>query len=99
MNKLDDKAIVDRRLLETIRAILRNIDQCPTTLAMVNEALATDLTGWAAVVVEPTMEQAHAGRNARLSTYVHPMMDASVSDKISYAAMLKASPPLPGGGE
>lgn len=88
MNKLDDKAIVDRRLLETIRAILRNIDQCPTTLAMVNEALATDLTGWAAVRVDASDEE-----RMLPAPWRYPLLLRG------WHYMLAASPPLPGGGK
>lgn len=109
MNKLDDKVIIDRPVLETIREILRTIDQCPTTLAMVNKALATDLTGWAAVPVKPTKEQ--------LDKAICPMPDYRPDDddfddleyemashdrhegKMYWECLLEASPPLPGGGE
>ena len=85
-NSLDEKVIVDRPLLKTIRAILRTIDQCPKTLAMVNETLDQDLTGWAAVPILSTIQMDCAGAN-------------NVFDNLSRASetwstMLAASPAL-----
>ena len=81
-NQLDGKVIIDRRLLETIRAILRTIDQCPTTLAVVNEALDQDLTGWVAVKENVIASQRMGGCRYPIS-------------QRRWQAMLAASPPLP----
>jgi hypothetical protein len=101
MNKLDDKVIIDREILQYLLDQIRgyakhfdvdDIEEFPIC-QRAKQALAQDLTGWVAVPAEPTAKMVYAGRNALLNAYIHPMMDASV------AAMLKASPPLPGGGE
>jgi hypothetical protein len=101
MNKLDGKCIVDR---DTLKAVIDILDANCASFSdferrELRKALAQDLTGFVATVAEPTREMAYAGRNARLNTYIPPIMDASVGDKISFRAMLNASPPLGGGGE
>jgi len=91
MNKLDGKCIVDRDLLEYFGEILSEI-YGPRRDA-INSALDTDLTGWAAVPVEPTDDQLH---EAFINT---DDLENWSTASACYTAMLNASPPLPGGGE
>lgn len=111
LNKLDDKVIIDRdvlrRLLDDSKKLLSlkatgllgDFVWHPSTHEIAERALAQDPTGYVVTLAVPTHEMAHAGRNARYNTYVHPLQDASMSDRISYAAMLAACPPLPEGGK
>lgn len=93
MNKLDDKVIVDRNAFEVIlemaifgvqngyygNAFYDDIERA-------QNALAADLTGWAAVPVNFNLKMYYAGADEK-------------TVRETYRAMLAASPPLPGGGE
>jgi len=95
MNKLDGKCIVDRDLLEYFGEILSEI-YGPRRDA-INSALATDLTGWAAVPVLSTIQMDVAGSDEMLGDEFAGL-DSDVAAKV-WNAMLNASPPLPGGGK
>ena len=106
LNKLAGKCIVDRELLERI------LFCCEITDNTLQEALAQDLTGWAAVPVEHTPDMASAAVKA-LENSICADIDFHLSwvntadqevQLVSclgrtHCAMLNASPPLPGGGE
>ena len=91
MNNLDNKVIVDR---EVLYKLLMYLYENWAEYSMTNEgpiarkaeqALAADLTGWAAVPVNFTLKMYYAGA-------------AEKTVRETYSAMLEASPPLPGVG-
>lgn len=106
MNKLDGKLIVDR---ETLAAIITIVTSCNADYAalgnmrgmtytmdaiqLMEEALAQDNTGWAAVPVVPTNDQLH---EAFMNT---DDLESREVARTCYTDMLNANPPLPGGGE
>lgn len=103
MNKLDDKVIVDREVLQymidqvSIYAKYHDvpdIEEFPLC-QRAKQALAADLTGWVAVPVEATEEMQTKGADKIPDVY---WGCESVAVDV-FTAMLAASPPLPGGGE
>jgi len=91
MNNLDNKVIVDR---EVLQYMIDQVSIYAKYYSMTNEgpiarkaeqALAADLTGWAAVPVNFTLKMYYAGA-------------AEKTVRETYSAMLEASPPLPGVG-
>ena len=100
MNKLDGKVIIDVRDLYFASACVRDAiyradkalagsDYLRGLSARLDQALATDLTGWAAAPLEETAEMYEAiCEAAGDGDYDGIWPDA-----------LAASPPLPGGGE
>jgi len=116
MNKLDDKAIVDREVFVGILDMARRgLDSgffgevFYQDFAKGEQALAADLTGWAAVVVKPEgkMLDEAAGElpEYRPDDEEWDELDYEITSadralaKATWNAMLEASPPLPGGGE
>lgn len=108
MNELDDKVIVDREtlqyLLDWTSCALETTDISTLSahhygegekhVAAAKHVLTTDLTGWAAVPVEPT-------DNMDVFATEDWLVQRALEDRASaiWQAMLEASPPLPGGGE
>jgi hypothetical protein len=110
MNKLDGKVIVDREDLHTAVCYVRQAafqheqkgygthHALLDLIARLEEqALATDLTGWAAVPVLSTIQMDVAGSDEMLGDEFAGL-DSDVAAKV-WNAMLEASPPLPRGGE
>jgi hypothetical protein len=104
LNKLDGKCIVDRvALAELLRLIDQNFPDYEYTTSYgpriepCRKALATELTGWAAVPVLSTIQMDVDGSNEMLGDEFAGL-DSDVAAKV-WNAMLNVSPPLPGGGE
>lgn len=95
-NKLNDKVIIDREVLQNLILYWVNSDVDSEVLNAAKQALAADLTGWAAVLVDSTDDML-------IALYPRNPFVLSPSDKNGfvdcYKAMLAASPPLPGGRE
>lgn len=101
MNKLDDKVIVDREVFVGILDMARRGldsgffgDVFHQDFAKGEQALAQDLTGWAAVPVEATGDMLTAVCAKNTDGYTLPLSYAE-----AHSAMLEASPQLPGGVE
>lgn len=99
MNKLDDKVIIDRELLESLSHCLMEI-QGPRRDA-INAAIASDLTGWVAVPVvfsDGVLEDAKA---IAKSYAIDTEREDPWGDAVCYAHfhILEVSPQLPGGGK
>jgi len=101
MNELDGKVIVDRDVFVGILDMARRGldsgffgDVFHKDFAKGEQALATDLTGWAAVPVEPPHRMQIYGE-----IELPPNHRGYGLEKDVFFAMLEASPPLPGGGE
>ena len=102
MNKLDGKVIVDREAAERILKHLE-VYSCAHLTAFrhafirpLEQALATDLSGWAAVPVVQTPEMLNAGKGEYqmvLATFGNQYKLDAIGE--AYYAMLNASPPLP----
>jgi hypothetical protein len=89
MNKLDDKVIVDRKTLVELDKFARKLGyDRHKPFAKLNKALATDLTGWAAVRVDASDEE-----RMLPAPWRYPLLLRG------WHYMLAASPPLPGGGK
>lgn len=99
LNKLDGKVIVDR---DTVKAVIDILDANCASFSdferrELRKALATDLTGWAAVPVVQTPEMLNAGKEEYqmvLATFGNQYKLDAIGE--AYHAMLNASPPLPG---
>jgi len=104
MNKLDDKVIVDREVLQymidqvSIYAKYHDvpdIEEFPLC-QRAKQALAADLTGWVAVPHVLTGGMFNASRVDLPETVMLPV---GLVAQCKWASILDASPPLPGGGE
>jgi hypothetical protein len=116
MNKLDGKVILAKLDAHILHIALRALVICedrPENKAslvalaeIVEQALAQDLTGWAAVRVEMTEATAEAFFHARDVEFTRQATEAQKAGKgwysmpaVVWSAMLNASPPLAGDGE
>lgn len=88
-NPLDGKVIVDRELITVIVAAYKN-ELLPLAKSALKQALAADLTGWAAVPVETNDDMKVATCIRDSEGYMLPLTYLE-----AYRAMLAASPPLP----
>jgi len=109
MNKLDGKCIVDREDLHTAVCYVRQAafqheqkgygthHALLDLIARLEEqALATNLTGWAAV---PVMLTGSMFNNSRVDSPFMVTAPIGVVAQHKWLSILNASPPLPGGGE
>lgn len=94
-NPLDNKVIVDRETLENLILYWVNSDVDSKVLSAAKQALAQDLTGWAAVPKMVTGRMLNAIKESkRLNLEQYVTCSDSMAKQLAYSAMLEASPPL-----
>ncbi len=93
-NPLDKKVIVDRKTVEALDKFARRLGfERGKAFVNLRKALAQDLTGWAAVVIEPSDDHVHEAWLKNDDDLEHKVL------RNAYTDMLNANPPLLGGGE